>query len=198
MLRDLLFALRRLRWNQMIYFRHAHSPFSPWRRQIASVVEQAGRLASEYGIKSPVDRRRAYQIARMVVSNRLGDHLCDLVADAYLAYSPPSAATFHSGRRKYDSPSERRAAFLRHPQTLAYVLTPPKLARLGLGVSSHGGIVVISAGEDGVSQEVVMQRLSQLVGARASDADLRAYAEILLRLNAGIPAAEPAAQDEAA
>ncbi len=189
MLRDLLFALRRCRWDQLRYWRHTYSPFSPWRDAIARVVDAAAREASRYGVRARVDRRRAYQVARMVVSNRHGEHLADLLPDAYLAYSPPSAATFHAGRRRYPPAAERREAFLRHPQTLAYLLTPPRLARRGVGGSPEGGLVVIEAGETEVPVVRILERLRERAGRGPSDSELRAYAELLARLHAGIPAA---------
>lgn len=187
MLSDLLFALRRMKWNQLQYFRNTYSPMSPWRRQIATLVAATRTEAARYGVRSGIDRRRVYQVARMVVSNRRGEHLADLLPDAYLAYSPPSSATHHSGKRKYAAPAERREAFRAHAQTLAYLLTPAKLARVGVGASPDGGLVVIEAGESAISQEQVVQRLQSLVAGKASDADLRAYAEVLVRLHAGVP-----------
>jgi len=199
MLSDLLFALRRLRWDQVRYFRHTYSPFSPWRHQIAAVIEATRQQARRYGIDAAVvDRRRAYQAARMVVPDRLGEHLVDTVPDAYLAYSPPSAATYHAGRRKIPSPQKRREAFLSHPQILAYLLTPPRLARVGLGTSPAGGLVVIGAGEATIDQETLVRRLQEASRGKASGADCRAYAEILLRLHAGVAEADKEEQPAAA
>jgi len=179
-------------FDQMTHLRRAHSPFSPWRAATDKVVAQAQAEASKYGIRAKVDRRRAYQVTRMLVSNRRGEHLGDLLADAYPEFSPPSAATFHAGRRSYGDPDERLAAFRAHPQTLAYMLTPAKLARLGAGASSPGHLVVIAEGET-VDLETVATRLHDALGGKPSSGDLRAYGEILLRLNAGIP--EPEVED---
>ena len=194
MLSDFFHSLRGV--DQLRYFRHTHSPFSPWKDAVDELVTAIGREVERYGIRSKIDRRRAYQVARMVVANRQGDHLSDVVPDAYLAYSPPSAATYHAGKKKYDAPAARRQAFLDHPQTLAYLLTPAKLARLGVGSSPFGGLVVIEAGEEAVTLESLMSRLQHVVNGKAADADLRAYAEVVLRLHAGI--AEVAAEEPAA
>lgn len=185
--------------DQLRYFRHTHSPFSPWRRQTDRVVEATAQEAARYGIHAPVDRRRAYQLARLVVPDRHGNHLVDVVPDAYLAFSPPSAATFHAGRRSYASPSARRDALLRHPQTLAFLLTPPALARLGAGNSTAGGLAVLAGGEGGVSTDAIAARLAESMAGKAAPSDLRAYAEIVARLSAGVPAAgEPSGETDKA
>ena len=198
MFSDLLFALRRLRWDQVKYWRHTYSPVSPWRSAMGAIVEAVTTEATRYGIQATPDPRRVYQLARGVVANRRGEHIVDQIPDAYRRFSPPSAATFHAGRRHYDPPAARRRGLLRHPQTLAYVLTPPRLSRFGLGASDPGSLVVIEAGETAVPQEQLIQRLQQLTGGRAADADLRAYAEILLRLHAGIPHEHAGADEQAA
>ncbi|MEO2004204.1 MAG: hypothetical protein ABGY41_08905, partial [Candidatus Poribacteria bacterium] len=45
--------------------------------------------------------------------------------------------------RSYIDPDDRLKTFRAHPQTLAYMLTPAKLARLGAGASPPGKLVVI-------------------------------------------------------
>jgi hypothetical protein len=150
--------------------------------------------ASRYGITAKIDRRRAYQVTRMLVSNRRGEHLGDLVPDAYREFSPPSAATFHAGRRSYVAPDERLKTFRAHPQTLAYMLTPAKLARLGAGASPPGKLVVIEDDEQ-VDLETIATRLHEVLHGKPSSGDLRAYGEILLRLHAGVPEPEVAEAD---
>jgi len=182
-------------FDQMTHFCNTHSPLSSWRAATSKVMADAQAEAGRYGVTAKVDRRRAYQLARLIVSNRRGEHLGDLVADAYLDFSPPSAATFHNGRRSYGNPDERLVAFRAHPQTLAYLLTPAKLARLGLGASAAGQLVVIGEGEQ-VDLETVATRLHDAFGGKAGSGDLRAYAEILLRLHAGVPEVEVADADD--
>lgn len=196
MLSDLLNALRH-GLDQLRYFRHTYSPMSPWRARLNELERTIGQEAARYGVVAGVDRRRAYQVARMVVSNRRGEHLSDLVPAAYIVYSPPSAATFHNGKRSYAAPAERRREFVVHPQTLAYLLTPPRLSRLGLGGSAAGGLVVIEADDSAdVALKTVMARLQKLSAGKAPTADLRSYAEVLLKLHAGLPAEKPAADPE--
>lgn len=198
MLRDFFSALIRgltlHGFDQMTHLRRTHSPFSPWRGATDKVMAEAQAEASRYGITTKIDRRRAYQVTRMLVSNRRGDHLGDLVPDAYLEFSPPSAATFYDGRRSYVDPRERLKAFRAHPQTMAYMLTPAKLGRLGAGASTPGHLVVIGDGEQ-VDLETVATRLHKALDGRPSSGDLRAYAEILLRLHAGVPEPELEATD---
>jgi len=181
-------------FDQMTHLRRAHSPFSPWRAATDKVVAQAQAEASRYGIMAKIDRRRAYQVTRMLVSNRHGEHLGDLVPDAYQEFSPASAATFHAGRRSYIDPNERLVTFRAHPQTLAYMLTPAKLARLGAGASTAGNLVVIGEGEQ-IDLETIATRLHEALDGKASSGDLRAYGEILLRLHAGVPEPELEATD---
>lgn len=179
-------------FDQMTHLRRTHSPFSPWRTATNEVMAKAQAEASRYGITAKIDRRRAYQVTRMLVSNRRGEHLSDLVPDAYLEFSPPSAATFYGGRRSYVDPNERLKTFRAHPQTLAYMLTPAKLARLGAGASTAGKLVVIGDDEQ-VNLETIATRLYEVLNGKPSSGDLRAYGEILLRLHAGIP--EPELED---
>ena len=181
--------------DELRYFRHTYSPLSPWRKATDEVIRATKAEAERYGIKASVERRRAYQVARMVVANRRGEHLIDLVPDAYQEYSPPSAATFHAGRRSYAPPAERVQAFRTHPQTLAYLLTPAKLARLGAGASDDERLVVIDADEQ-VELEAVATRLHDALGGKVASGDLRAYGQILLRLHAGVPETEDADAEE--
>jgi len=195
MLRDFFSALTRgltfHGFDQMTHLRRAHSPLSPWRAATDTVVAQARAEAARYGITAKVDRRRAYQVTRMLVSNRRGEHLGDMVPDAYREFSPTSAATVHAGRRGYVDPDDRLTKFRAHPQTLAYMLTPAKLARLGAGASTDGHLVVIGEGER-IDLETVATRLHKALDGKPSSGDLRAYGEILLRLHAGLPAPETA------
>lgn len=192
MLRQWLAALRG-GTEQLRYRRHAYSPFSPWRRQIDAVIDGTRRELERYGIAADVDvdRRRAYQVARMVVADEQGRHLAQLLPDAYLAYSPPSAATFHDGKRRYPAPHERLASFRRHPQTLAYLTTPPRLARKGLGASAQGGLGVVAAGEQ-LDETDIQARLQGLV-AGAPAAETARWARVLATLGRGV-----ASQDDAA
>ena len=114
--------------------------------------------------------------------------------DAYQEFSPASAATFHTGRRSYVDPDARLKAFRAHPQTLAYMLTPAKLARLGAGASTPGHLVVIGEGEQ-IDLETVATRLHEALDGKPSSGDLRAYGEILLRLHAGVPEPDFEASD---
>lgn len=195
MLSDLFHALRRGP-DQLRYFRHTYSPFSPWRAAIAEVTETAGSEASRYGATGEVDPRRVYQVARMVVSNRHGEHLSDLLPDAWLVFSPPSAAGFHNGKRQYDSPVERRKKFLRHPQTLAYLLCPPALSRAGVGASVQHGVGPIREGEQ-LEEADVVSRLEVQAAGKLPAGGAREYAGILLGLAAGIPEENRPSEDGA-
>ena len=124
--------------EQLTYWAHTYLPFSRWRQAIGEVIDEATKEVGRYGISAvTVDRRRAYQVARMVVPNRRGEHLADLTPDAYNAFSPTCCAKSHSGKKKIAGPEERRSRYLQHPQTLAYLLMPAGLARLGLAMNSH-------------------------------------------------------------
>ena len=114
--------------EQLTYWAHTYLPFSRWRQAIGEVIGEATKQAGRYGISAvTVDRRRAYQVARMVVPNRRGEHLADLTPDAYNAFSPTCCAKSHSGKKKIAGPEERRTQYVQHPQTLAYLLTPAGL-----------------------------------------------------------------------
>ena len=187
MLADLFFALRR-GWDQMTFWRQTYSPFSPWKRATDEIVSQTREEALRYGISKPsVDRRRAYQVARMLIADRHGDHLVDLLPDAHLVFNPPSAATFHSGKRSYSSRLERLQRFRQHPQTLAFLLTPPELARRGVGASSDAGLVVIRSGEKRIEVGQIAKRLRDAVGTKVAETSLHPYAELLAALHRGLP-----------
>lgn len=195
MLADLWFALRR-GWDQLTYWRHTYSPISPWRRQTDEVVAIAKEEARRYGLQGVrVDRRRAYQVARMVIPNRHGDHVVDLLPDAYQVYAPTCCASTQAGKKEFAPLLERRDGFRRHPQTLAYLLTPPRLSRRGVGSSPYQGLVIIEPGEPTPDAGTLAERLRQGLGRRAPKAAVRRYAEVLAHLHAG-PAEE--ATDEAA
>jgi hypothetical protein len=185
MLADLLMTPGKGVAEQLTYWAHTYLPFSRWKRAIGEVVRQATAKAANYGINSPaVDRRRAYQVARMVVPNRHGDHLPDLTPDAYNAYSPTSCAKSHSGKKKIAAPAERDAAYLRHPQTLAYLLTPPALSRLGLGASAPGTVVGVPLGEAAPPASVVAEQLRQQIGGKGGKL-VDDYAKMVVALHAG-------------
>lgn len=197
MLADLLMALKRGR-NQFQFWRQTYSPLSRWKAATDEIVEAAREEARRYGIEeAQVDRRRAYQIARMTVPNRHGDHVVDILPDAYWHYAPTSKATVHSGRKEYPTIAERRAAFMSHPQTLAYLMTPSELARMGIGGSPDGGVAVIREGESELDKSAVAQRLWKATSGKASKAVLERYAEVLARLGAG-PVAEAEEDDSKA
>lgn len=196
MLADLLVALRR-GVDQLVYWGHTYLPFSRWRTATDTVVSEARQEAARYGLPDvEIDRRRAYQVARAVVANRHGDHLVDLVPDAWNIYSPTSCATIHAGRKSYQSIAERRRDFRRHPQTLAYLLTPPTLSRMGVGGSEHGTIVGIAVNEPSPPAGVVASRLREAFEGGGGEAVDR-YARIVASLHAG-PAEEEEGAAEAA
>lgn len=182
MLSELLTALRG-GMDQLRYHRHAHSRFSPWRQQVDEVIADARNEAARHGIDAVFDRRRAYQVARMVVADVHGVHLPQRVPDAYQAYSPPSAATFHDGKRCYPSPAQRLRAFRTHPQTLAYLAAPAGLARRGIGGSPPGGLGVIAAGER-LDERQLVDRL-RLQASGAPESELVSWARVLEALSRG-------------
>lgn len=190
MLADLLMIFGKGVAEQFTYWAHTYLPFSRWRGDIDDVVRQTQQEASRYGIASPaVDRRRAYQVARMLVPNRHGDHLADLTPDAYNAFSPTCCAKTHSGKKTIAAPAERKAAYLRHPQTLAYLLTPPELSRQGLGGSLPGTVVGVPLGEAAPPVDVIASDLQSSVGNKGGSAT-NAYAKIVATLHAGPPKQE--------
>jgi hypothetical protein len=190
MLADLLMTPGKGVAEQLTYWAHTYLPFSDWRGAIDEVVQETKKEAGRYGISSPeVDRRRAYQVARMVVPNRHGDHLPDLTPDAYNAFSPTCCAKTHSGKKKIAAPAERRAAYLRHPQTLAYLLTPPALSRLGLGASAPGTVVGVPLSEAAPPADVIAGELRQRLGGKGG-AEVDQYAKVVATLHAGPPKQE--------
>ena len=192
---DLTLALRRglfRGWIQITFWRHTYSPLSPWKERIDEIEANTLQEAARYDLAGvSVDRRRAYQVARMLSPNRHGHHLVDLVPDAHLIFNPPSAATFHSGKRTYASRAQRLANFRNHVQTLAYLLTPTKMARLGIGDSPPGSLVVIQPDEESIDQATVLDRLRSLAGSRIAESMLQSYADVLVRLSRGLCEDEP-------
>lgn len=195
MLPDLLMALRR-GVDQLVYWAHTYLPGNRWSDRTEAVISEAREEAARYGLTDvEVDRRRAYQVARAVVANRHGDHLVDLVPDAWNIYAPTSCATIHAGRNSYQPIAERRHDFRRHPQTLAYLLTPPDLSRRGLGRSAPGTVVGIPTAEPTPPAGVIVSRLrEELDGGRSLDR----YAQIVARLHAGPAEEEQEPEAEAA
>ncbi len=181
--------------EQLTYWAHTYLPFSRWRRAIGEVIDEATKEAGRYGISAAaVDRRRAYQVARMLVPNRRGEHLADLTPDAYNAFSPTCCAKSHSGKKKIAGPEERRTSYLRHPQTLAYLLTPVGLARMGLGASAPGTIVGAAIGEAALPSDVIANDLHEQLGGKGGSA-VEHFAKVVAALQAGLPRQdeEPAA-----
>lgn len=176
--------------EQVTYWAHTYLPFSRWRKAINEVIVQINKQTATYGISSSsVDRRRAYQVARMIVPNRHGEHLADLTPDAYNRFGPTCCAKSHSGKKEIASPAERVEQYISHPQTLAYVLTPPGLSRLGCGASAPGTICGLPTDEAtppvGVIATSLMERLESK-GGTAVDG----YAKIVAKLHAGPPKQE--------
>jgi len=161
---------------------------TPGKGVIDEVIVDTTKEAGRYGISSPaVDRRRAYQVARMVVPNRHGDHLPDLTPDAYNAFSPTTCAKSHSGKKKIDAPAERRAKYVHHPQTLAYVMTPAS-------GSAPGTIAGVDMGEAAPAAGVIAGGMQEQLGGKGGGA-VDSFAKIVAALHAGPPqqAEEPAA-----
>jgi len=195
MLPDLLMALRR-GVDQLVYWAHTYLPGNRWRASTEAVISDALEEAARYGLSDvEVDRRRAYQVGRVVVANRHGDHLVDLVPDAWNVYAPTSCARIHSGKKSYQPIADRRRDFRRHPQTLAYLLTPPDLSRTGMGRSAPGTIVGIPTAGPTPPAGVVASRLRE--GSDGGGRSLDQYAQIVARLHAG-PAEEEEPEAEAA
>ena len=192
MFSDLVHALIEFPFNpdQLTYWRHTYLPMSPWKRAIDDVVSGALEQAERYRLTGVrVDSRRAYQVARLVVADRDGSHLNAIVPDAYARFCPPSAATLHAGRRSYEPPAERLRALRSHPQVLAFLMTPTSLARRGIGGSPAGGLIVIEAGEENVDPGTVAERLRKRLEGGLDEAELHAFAELLVRLRVGAPRA---------
>lgn len=184
MLADLFMIFGKGVAEQFTYWADTYLP-GRWRKPTDEVIEETTVVARQYGISSPtIDRRRAYQVARMVVPNRHGEHLADLTPDAYNAFSPTSCAKSHSGKKKIAGPAERKAAYLRHPQTLAYLMTPPELSRLGLGGSAPGTVCGVPIGQAAPPASVVAGELREQIGGKGGAAADR-YAEVVVALHAG-------------
>ncbi len=176
--------------EQLTYWAHTYLPFSRWSKATGEVINEVIKEAGRYGISAAVvDRRRAYQVARMVVPNRHGEHLADLTPDAYNAFSPTSCANAYSGKKKIAGPAERRSQYVHHPQTLAYLLTPARLARMGLGGSAPGTIVGVTIGEAASPSDVIASGLrEQLDGKGGGVVDQ--FAKVVAALHAGLPTQE--------
>jgi len=184
MLADLFMIFGKGVAEQFTYWAHTYLP-GRWRKPTDEVIEGTTAEAGRYGISAPtIDRRRAYQVARMVVPNRHGEHLADLTPDAYNAFSPTSCAKSHAGKKKIAGPAERKAAYLRHPQTLAYLMTPPELARLGLGGSAPGTVCGVPLGQASPPATVVAGELRAQIGGKGGAAVDR-YAEVVVAVHAG-------------
>jgi hypothetical protein len=191
MLADLLMTFGKGVAEQLTFWAHTYLPVGRWRTPTDELIAAAEREAAKYGIASAsIDRRRAYQVTRMIVPNRHGEHLPDLTPDAYNSYSPTCCAKSHSGKKKIAGPAEREAAYLRHPQTLAYLLTPPELSRLGLGGSAPGTVVGMPLGEAAPPANAIADQLRRQIDGKGGAA-VDAYAQIVAKLHAG-----PAKQEE--
>ncbi len=184
MFADFFMALRR-GVDQLTYWCHTYLPFTPWRGRTDQVLATTAEEGRRYDLdKITVDRRRAYQIARMTVTNRRGEHLSDLLPDAYWVYSPTSCAKTQSGKKKFKSLVERRDGFRGHPQTLAYLMTPPGLARVGIGASPPGTLLGVGLDESTPPSGVIANRIrEQLSGGGEGAVD--EYATVVARLHAG-------------
>lgn len=176
--------------EQLTYWAHTYLPFSRWSKATGAVIDEVTKEAGRYGISAAaVDRRRAYQVARMVVPNRRGEHLADVTPDAYNAFSPTCCAKSHSGKKKIAGPEERRTRYVQHPQTLAYLLTPARLARMGLGASAPGTIVGVTIGEAASPSGVIARDLHERLGGKGGGA-VDQFAKVVAALQAGLPQQE--------
>jgi hypothetical protein len=196
MLADFFMALRR-GVDQLTYWCHTYFPFSRWRGSTNAVLTAITGEAKRYQLDGvTLDRRRAYQVARMTVTSRRGDHLSELLPDAYWVYQPTSCAKTQSGKKKFQPLEERRAGFLSHPQTLAYVMTPPRLARAGIGASPPGTLLGIGLEEPTPPAGVIANRIREQIGG-GGEGMVDQYASVVARLHAGPPKVEPEASSEA-
>ncbi len=190
MLADLFKTLGKGVAEQLTYWAHTYLPFGRWRKPTNEVIAQISEQTATYGISSSsVDRRRAYQVARMMVPNRHGEHLADLTPDAYNRFSPTCCAKSHSGKKKIASPAERVTQYICHPQTLAYLLTPPGLSRLGSGASAPGTICGVPIDDATPSVGVIASNLAERLGGKGG-ALIDEYAAIVAKLHAGPPKQE--------
>ena len=176
--------------EQLTYWAHTFLPFSRWRK-----ADRRGRRRGLRGSGTLRHFRTRCRPAPGVPGGphggaqpSRGDHLPDLTPDAYNAFSPTSCAKSHSGKKKIDGPAERRAKYLQHPQTLAYLLTPASLARKGLGGSAPGTIAGAPIGEAAPSAGVAGALQEQLGGKGGGSID--GFAEIVAMLHAGPPPQE--------
>lgn len=184
MLADLFMTIGKGVAEQLTYWCHTYLPLNRWRKPTDDAIAAITQAAGQYGITpASVDRRRAYQLARMLVPNRRGDHLADVAPDAYNAFSPTSCAKSHSGKKKIAGPDERRAQFLRHPQTLAYLLTPSTLARAGIGTSAPGTILGVAVDEAAPPASVIAGNLREQGGGAGRAVD--ELAAVVAKLHAG-------------
>ena len=194
MFADFFMALRR-GVDQLTYWCHTYLPFSRWRSRTDEVLAATGEEGKRYDLdKVAVDRRRAYQVARMTVSNRRAEHLSDLLPDAYWVFSPTSCAKTQSGKKKFKSPVERRDGFRCHPQTLAYLMTPAALARAGLGASSPGTLLGVGLTDPTPPAGVIANRIREEIGGGGEGA-VDQYAQVVARLHAGPAKVESEAPD---
>ncbi len=190
MLADLFMTRGKGFAEQLTYWAHTHLPFGRWRKPTDEVIADTVKEAQRYGISSAsVDRRRAYQVARMMVPNRHGEHLPDLTPDAYNQFSPTSCAKSHSGKKKIAGPSERQARYRVHPQTLAYLLTPTGLARIGVGGSAPGTICGVSTTEAAPPADAIAGILRDQAGGKGGS-EIDQFARVVAGLRAGPPKQE--------
>ena len=196
MFADFFMALRR-GVDQLTYWCHTYLPFNRWRRRTNLVLAATTEEGRRYDLdKVDVDRRRAYQVARMTVTNRRGEHLSDLLPDAYWVFSPTSCAKTQSGKKKFKSLPERRDGFRSHPQTLAYLMTPAGLARAGVGASLPGTLLGLGLQEPTPPAGVIANRIREELGGGGEGA-VDQFAQIIARLHAGPPVVESEAPEEA-
>jgi hypothetical protein len=196
MFADFFMALRR-GIDQLTYWCHTYLPFNRWRGRTDEVLAATAEEAKRYQVdKITLDRRRAYQVARMTVTSRRGEHLSDLLPDAYWVFQPTSCATTQSGKKKFQSPEERRVGFRSHPQTLAYVMTPSRLARAGIGASPPGTLLGVGLEEPTPPAGVIANRIREQIGGDGEGV-VDQYAAIVARLHSGPPKVEPDVPPEA-
>jgi len=194
MFADFFMALRR-GVDQLTYWCHTYLPFNRWRRRTDQVLTATAEEGRRYELdKVAVDRRRAYQVARMTVTNRRGEHLSDLLPDAYWVFSPTSCAKTQSGKKKFESLSERRDGFRSHPQTLAYLMTPSGLARVGVGASLPGTLLGVGLQEPTPPAGVIANRIREELSG-GGDGAVDRYAQIIAHLHAGPPVVESEAPE---
>jgi hypothetical protein len=197
MFADFFMALRR-GVDQLTYWCHTYLPFNRWRHRTDQVLAATAEEGRRYELdKVDVDRRRAYQVARMAVTNRRGEHLSDLLPDAYWVFSPTSCAKTQSGKKKFKSLTERRDGFRSHPQTLAYLMTPSGLARAGVGASLPGTLLGVGLQEQTPPAGVIANRIREELGG-GGDGSVDQFAQIIARLHAGPPVVESAEPTDAA